>query len=110
MSKKSKYRRLRFPDQDAFNLWLSEKARKIIHLKDVGQDMHKIWIDEEGEILHTDFHSHKMNGKFINLDVLEVDSILVARESGKDQWDAYWRLMPEKIEDLPVPSETEVVS
>lgn len=67
MKPKPLYKNLTFPDGDAFEKWLQEKAAWRITFEDKGQDFLNWWIDERGEVLHSDLQSKIWNGCIVNV-------------------------------------------
>ena len=91
---KAKYKKLRFKTEQEFKRWLNEKYTQKINLFDAG-DISTIWIDEEGEILHCDFHGSLYNGCFVDLSTLKEDKPLRIFVYGK--WKVFAGLVPESI-------------
>lgn len=69
--KKSKYKNLRFDNKEEFDKWLEEKTKYILHFEDQGQDFLTWWVDERGEVLHSDMQSFIWNGTMIKLDTIK---------------------------------------
>lgn len=67
-----KYATLKFSSIKAFEKWLGQTTKKVITLQDKGQDLQSIYIDSEGEIIHTDFQSKMYIGRFIELASLKI--------------------------------------
>lgn len=63
----AQYRELKFKNDDAFNAWLNTKAKQLIWLVDTGQDLTCMWIDEHGEVLHSNLQTAIWCGMFVNL-------------------------------------------
>jgi hypothetical protein len=63
ITKESKYKELKFKSDKKLKEWLSKTAHLAIHLQDNGQDLQVLWVDKEGEILHTNAQSSNLDGK-----------------------------------------------
>lgn len=64
---KSKYRDIKFKTKNDFECWLARTAKYKIEIEDHGQDFLTWWIDERGEVLHSDAQSFAWNGKIVAL-------------------------------------------
>lgn len=65
---KPQYKNLRFKDRASFDKWLEETAHYIVEFEDHGQDFLKWWLDERGEVLHSDpYQSSVWNGTIVTL-------------------------------------------
>lgn len=72
----SKYKGLKFKNENDFNNWLDKTAKKIIWFEDEGQALIAMWVDEHGEILHAKFPGINWNGQFVNLATLQTGELL----------------------------------
>ena len=93
----SKFKNEHLNSRDEFEGWLLAITSKKIQLKDLGSDMQVIYIHESGEILHTDFFSGMYNGRFINIEKLEVGKPIELYDEEKNEFIAYGGLIPEEI-------------
>lgn len=69
----SKYKDIKFNDISHFTEWLDENTKYFIELVDNGQDLVEVWVNSEGEILHTrvsGFYTYV--GNFVNTDFLKI--------------------------------------
>ena len=64
---KAKYKNKKFKTEEAFNKWLKETAKYLLHIEDKGQDFLEWWLDERGEVLHSDMQSFVWNGNIVNI-------------------------------------------
>lgn len=71
------YRDLRFSTPADFNAWLKDKTEYVVEFEDHGQDFLHWWIDDRGEVLHSDLQSSVWNGSMVDLDSLVVGAELV---------------------------------
>ena len=69
---KPQFKEKTFKTTEGFNNWLDKNTYVIISLKDLGQDMQRIYVHKTGEILYCDFNSSIYAGNFIPLDKLVV--------------------------------------
>jgi hypothetical protein len=93
----SKFRNLRFNSEAEMNEWLKETTFKIIDLVDNGDDMQRIWVRESGEILNCDFHSSIYNGKFVDIEKLDVGNTLNIFDEEKQCYRVYEQLIIKAI-------------
>lgn len=87
IQKVSKYKNLKFKSHSEFSDWLRTTMFKTIHLVDNGQDITRIYIDEFGEVLHTNWQAKIYNGRFVNLDTLKKNTNLVFWNPDSKEWD-----------------------
>lgn len=95
----SKYRDIKFKNDNDFNAWLNKTAKQIIWFKDEGQDLIAIWIDEHGEILHANLQTQFWNGKFVNLNTLKTGEI-IQMFFEVEGWQSLVKLTVDEIENL----------
>lgn len=86
MEKKSEYKDLKFKSKQAFEEWLSETTYKTIHFTNKGQDLLKIWIAKNGEILHANMQALIWNGRFVNIETLAVNTNLCLWSNEMKKW------------------------
>lgn len=65
-----KYKHLRFKTDISFKVFLKETSTIKILFEDQGQDVLTMWIDDRGEVLHSDLQSTIWTGKFIKTETL----------------------------------------
>ncbi len=102
------YKDLTFKSEKEFYNWLKEKAARKIHFKDYGQDCLYWWIDEGGEVIHSDLQSAIWNGMIVDLSRLEVGKNIGVMETEKQQT-RFYDFVVEKIETLKTVEEAEKV-
>lgn len=74
---KPQYQYLKFKNEKEFSVWLEEKAKYKVVFEDKGQDFLIWWLDERGEVLHSEpFQASVWNGTMVILSSLKVDSYL----------------------------------
>lgn len=96
-TKKPQFAGLNFLNLSAFKAWLKNHTWKIIEFQDLGQDMQRMYIHKSGEILHCDFHSQLYNGKFVNLDTLNIGEKLQTYSDKRGNYTTWTRLIIENI-------------
>ena len=69
---KNQFKGLRFKSEKEFSEWLNSHTYKIVRLADNGQDLLCIWLHKSGEIIHCNAQSGIWNGKFVDMEKLEV--------------------------------------
>jgi len=74
---KAKYKNVSFKSQKDFEKWLKKLTKYHIFFEFKGQDFLEWFIDERGEILHSDLQSWVWNGK-----MLKTDSIKLGKKPG----------------------------
>lgn len=84
-----------FNSQKSFDDWLDKTTFKKLILSDLGQDMTRIYVAENGEILHCNFHSSIYNGRFINMAELDEFCPVEILENG--QWVRKMGLLVDEI-------------
>lgn len=60
-----------FKSEQEFDKWRDSVTHIIIDLVDYGQDVQRLWVARNGEIIHTDWQSSVWSGGFIDLDRIE---------------------------------------
>ena len=65
-----KYKGLKFKTAQAFAEWVKQKCFAHIQFVDNGQDLTEVWVDEDGEILHSDLQSSIWCSQFIRMNNL----------------------------------------
>ena len=73
---KTEYGELVFDSEKKFEAWLKKTAKYKIHFEDNGQDCLYWWIDEGGEVLHSNLQSSIWNGKLVSLFELKVGKFI----------------------------------
>ena len=68
---KQQYKSKRFKSEATFQKWLSAKTVFEISFKDFGQDCLKWYIDDGGEVLHSNLQSSVWNGELVALSKLK---------------------------------------
>lgn len=81
------YKDLTFNSEQEFKQWLSNTTYKKIFFKCKGQDLMKINIAENGEILHANLQSSIWNGRFVNMEILEKGTLIQFWNIEKSRWD-----------------------
>lgn len=94
--KKPNYKTLTFATEEAFNKWLEKTASAKIEFTDYGQDLLVAYIDEHGEILHTNMQQSVWCGQFINLETLAVGAPIDMQDDD-GLWMIMFKLVPEKV-------------
>ncbi len=69
---KAEYKDLKFKSKQEFDKWLVEKTKYEIEFVDNGQDCLKWFIDNGGEVLHSEKQSSIWNGELVDLYSLRV--------------------------------------
>jgi len=69
--KKPIYKDVSFESEKEFQAWLKKTTVCEIEFEDHGQDLMKIWIAENGEILHANLQASIWNGRFVDVENLE---------------------------------------
>ena len=93
----AKFKDLTFISEGQMLEWLETETNKVIELKDLGQDMQRIWVHESGEILNSDFHSSIYCGKFIDMEKLEIGNNLHIWDEENQFFEKYGRLIIEAV-------------
>lgn len=93
------YKTLTFANEEAFNQWLDKTAATKIEFEDRQQDLLIAWIDEHGEVLHTNAQQSVWNGQFINLETLAAGAPIDMQDDD-GLWVIMFKLIPEKITKL----------
>jgi photosystem II stability/assembly factor-like uncharacterized protein len=68
---KPKYKNKRFKGRDSFDKWLKRTTKYTLHFEDKGQDFLTWYVDERGEVLHSDLQTLVWNGKMLDLESLK---------------------------------------
>lgn len=69
----SKYKDLKFKNEQEFEKWLELTAKYVIDFEDKGQDFLTWYLAEDGEVLHSrPFQANVWNGSIVLLSSLEV--------------------------------------
>ena len=92
---KPQYKHLTFKSQKAFDEWLEATTTRSITFVDFFQDLLKIWIAENGEILHANLQASVWNGCFVHLKTLQECKPIELWET--DQWKPYGKLIVDTI-------------
>jgi len=58
---------LQFASEAAFKRWLKKTTKYIITFIDNGQDLRKIWVADNGEIIHCNQQAWVWNGDFVDI-------------------------------------------
>lgn len=95
--KKPKYRELKFASDREFNAWLKTVADRSIYFQDFQQDLQKIIVDKEGEILHANLQTDIWCGKFVNLEYLVIGKPVMMWDNDDRIWNTMSRLVIEEI-------------
>ena len=72
----SKYKYLKFKGRKEFEAWLKEKSKFKIYFADEGQDFLEWYLDERGEVLHSDLQAFVWNGKMVEIDKMRIEKYL----------------------------------
>ncbi len=67
---KAKYKNKKFSSKKVFEQWLEKLTKYILHFEDKGQDFLTWYVDERGEVLHSDLQSVVWNGKMLDIESL----------------------------------------
>lgn len=78
---KPKYKNKKFKSKKAFDTWLDKTTKYVIDIEDKGQDFLTWWIDERGEVLHSDVQAWLWNGKIVDVKKLLKTKVI---QIGKD--------------------------
>jgi len=78
----SRYKTKKFDTKKEFEVWLKKTAKYLVHIEDRGQDFLKWWLDDRGEVLHSDMQSSVWNGKIVDLKVLKSMNIIGFKNGG----------------------------
>jgi len=93
------YKEKKFASEEEFDKWLKENAvKKICFIAD-GQDCLFWWIDEGGEVLHSEMQASIWNGAIVNLSELQVDNQIGVMDSDNQQT-TFYNFIVEDIVDL----------
>lgn len=65
-----KYKEITFSSKADFNEWLKKTTHVEVKFEDHGQDLLKMWIAKNGEIIHCNMQASVYNGLFVNLEAL----------------------------------------
>lgn len=95
--KHPQYRDVRFETDDELHQWLDKTATRTIEFEDRGQDLLKIWIDAEGEILHTNAQGDIWCGRFIDTTKLNIEKPIDMWFNDQLQWSTMRKLVVDKI-------------
>ncbi|RWX03389.1 hypothetical protein [Flavobacterium cerinum] len=62
-----KYKAFKFNNQSEFDIWLEKTTAYVVEFFDDGQDLLKIYVAENNEIIHSEYFgsAHLYNGAFI---------------------------------------------
>lgn len=71
-----KYKDLTFKSKEEFEKWLEKTATMKIKFEDDGQDFLEWWIDDRGEVLHSDLQARIWNGKMVDVENMTVGEFL----------------------------------
>ena len=94
-----KYAKLKFSNEDSFMKFLSHAAKQVLHFKDRGQDIQKMWIAESGEIIHTALPQKRMIGLFVKRQTLHINRPILVWDSKEKAMITFHNLLLDKIED-----------
>ena len=94
---KPKYKNLKFKTKKTFETWLNKIVKYKVHFEDKGQDFLTWWIDERGEVLHSNLQSWVWNGKMVDVDSLKKGCCLKFQDL-KFQEDSYLNYKTIKVE------------
>jgi len=71
-----KYRDLTFKSKEEFDEWLKKTATIKVEFEDDGQDFLEWFLDERGEVLHSDMQCRIWNGKMIDVPNIRIGRYL----------------------------------
>jgi hypothetical protein len=94
LEKEPRHKEKKFKSEKALWEWIKRMAHKRILFFDKGQDLQDIWIDDQGEIIHSNLQQSIWCGKFINLKKLGTDKHIEMLMDGK------WKPMDFKVEEI----------
>ena len=66
------YKELTFKSEIDFKKWLQKTTKYHIYFEDKGQDFLEWFIDERGEVLHSNLQSFVWNGKMVDIKTIVV--------------------------------------
>ena len=92
---KSKYKYLTFNTLTQFEKWLKDNTAFQITFMDAGQDLRRIWIGSDGEILHASLQAGIWNGR--RVDPKKITEGSPINIWVKDHWETYTGLIVETI-------------
>ncbi len=92
----SQYRHLKFKGKKELEEWIKTKAHRAIFFAG-DQDLQKIIVDSNGEILDANLQSEIWDGRFINLTTLTTDKPIQMWNTEKQEWQTMERLVVEEI-------------
>jgi hypothetical protein len=75
-----------FETEEQFEQWLASLKPTVITFRDFGQDLQKIWVDSEGEILHANLQTSIWCGRFVNMETLSVGTNIELQDIMKPKW------------------------
>lgn len=90
-----KYKNQAFNTKKEFEEWLEKTTHKQLVFEDHGQDLQRMFIADNGEIIHCDFQARIYNGLFVNLEALEEFTPVQIWEDG--QWKRKLGLVIEEV-------------
>lgn len=90
------YKELTFRNQSQLDAWLHETTHWIIELTDEGQDLLKLWIAANQEIINTNTQQSVWCGTFVNMISAKKDSALLMWNPEKEMY----RMMDFTIEKV----------
>ena len=90
---KSKHKYLTFNTLFQFKKWLKATTAFQITFKDAGQDLRRIWIDKDGEIIHANLQVSIWNGRRVDPKKITIGKPIFIWI--KDHWEPYNALIVE---------------
>jgi hypothetical protein len=83
----SQHKDKKFPNKEEFDRWLKNTTAYLINFVPQGQDVQRWWVDEIGEVLHSDFQAGVWNGTMINVSLLEETNKVVLADGKIINWE-----------------------
>jgi hypothetical protein len=77
----------KFPNKEEFDRWLKNTTAYLIEFVPHGQDVQRWWVDENGEVLHSDFQASIWNGNMINITMLKERNKVVLSDGKAINWE-----------------------
>lgn len=93
----AQYKNAKFPEK-AFEGWLKRTTTQIVEFEDNGQDLLKIWISKEGEILHANLQTSIWCGLFVKTS-FAVGKCLKMWNPDSHRWLSFPALVVDKIQN-----------
>ena len=85
--KRPQHKNKTFQNKEEFDRWLRNTTAYLINFVPHGQDVQKWWVDENGEVLHSDFQASIWNGTMINITMLKELNRVVLSDGKVINWE-----------------------